>query len=386
MRAGVQRASNPEYRYGNWRIFSWLEYRLDALSNSILPRLDIVFRRSKDFALHKTGFIFMGTSMSQLPDVRSSTSPFCNDISSRAVISGSTRQHGSSESMGERSSGNSGLTTELYTSSVTEQCPENRRQIGVISASFLIFNRIMGTGIFATPSAILALTGSVGLSLIVWVMGMVIAMTGTAVYLEFGTTIPRNGGEKNYLEYVYTKPRFLVTAMFASYALFLGWAAGNSVAFGEYVLHAADIEVNRWNQRGIGFACITLAFLIHAIAVKWGLRLQNLLGALKFLVILIIVAGGAVALGGHLNMEKPDNFSRPFEGSIPSVYGIVTALYSVIWSYVGYSNANYSLSETRNPARTLKIAAPIGVGLASVFYPRIRPGRGSAIFQVLGKQ
>lgn len=140
---------------------------------------------------------------------------------------------------------------------------------------------------------------------------------------------------------MYTKPKFLVTAMFASYALFLGWAAGNSVAFGEYVLHAADIEVNRWNQRGIGFACITLAFLIHATAVKWGLRLQNLLGALKFLVILIIVVGGAVALGGHLTMEKPDNFSRPFEGSIPSVYGIVTALYSVIWSYVGYSNANY---------------------------------------------
>ncbi|EGC41456.1 high-affinity methionine permease [Histoplasma capsulatum var. duboisii H88] len=268
------------------------------------------------------------------------------------------------------------------TSSVTEQCPENRRQIGVISASFLIFNRIMGTGIFATPSAILALTGSVGLSLIVWVMGMVIAMTGTAVYLEFGTTIPRNGGEKNYLEYVYTKPRFLVTAMFASYALFLGWAAGNSIAFGEYVLHAADIEVNRWNQRGIGFACITLAFLIHATAVKWGLRLQNLLGALKFLVILIIVAGGAVALGGHLNMEKPDNFSRPFEGSIPSVYGIVTALYSVIWSYVGYSNANYSLSETKNPARTLKIAAPIGVGLASVLYMLVNV----AYFVVVPKQ
>lgn len=79
----------------------------------------------------------------------------------------------------------------IDTSSVTEQCPEARRQIGVVSASFLIFNRIMGTGIFATPSAILALTGSVGLSLIVWIVGMVIAMAGTAVFLEFGTTIPR---------------------------------------------------------------------------------------------------------------------------------------------------------------------------------------------------
>ncbi|OJD24416.1 hypothetical protein ACJ73_04225 [Blastomyces percursus] len=253
-------------------------------------------------------------------------------------------------------------------SSVTEYCPEERRQIGIISASFLVFNRIIGTGIFATPSAILALTGSVGLSLIIWIMGMAIAMTGTAVYLEFGTTIPRNGGEKNYLEYVYTKPRFLVTAMFASYALLLGWAAGNSVAFGEYVLHAADIGVNRWNQRGIGFACISVAFLIHATAVKWGLRLQNLLGVMKLIIILIIVIGGAMALGGHMNIEKPNSFTHPFEGSIPSVYGIVTALYSVIWSYIGYSNANYSLSETKNPARTLKIAAPIGVGLAGVLY------------------
>ncbi|PGH10252.1 hypothetical protein GX51_00007 [Blastomyces parvus] len=308
--------------------------------------------------------------MSQLPDAQSNPSPFYMNISPPPVQSpsGSLTESGNHDSLAKRASRNSGLTTELCPSNVTEHCPENRRQIGIVSASFLIFNRIIGTGIFATPSAILALTGSVGLSLIVWIMGMAIALTGTAVYLEFGTAIPRNGGEKNYLEYVYTKPRFLATAMFASYALFLGWAAGNSVAFGEYVLHAADIEVNRWNQRGIGFACITMAFLIHATAVKWGLRLQNVLGIMKVLIILIIVVGGALALGGHMKIEKPNSFSHPFEGSILSVYGIVTALYSVIWSYIGYSNANYSLSETRNPARTLKIAAPIGVGLAGVLY------------------
>ncbi|KAK2803029.1 hypothetical protein FQN50_007110 [Emmonsiellopsis sp. PD_5] len=270
--------------------------------------------------------------------------------------------------IGKRNSGNSGATAQLCVSNITEHCPEDRKRIGVVSASFLIFNRIVGTGIFATPSAILALTGSVGMSLMIWFFGMTIAMTGTAVYLEFGTAIPRNGGEKNYLEYVYTKPKFLATATFASYALLLGWAAGNSTVFGEYVLHAADIEVNRWNQRGIGFACITLAFLIHATAVKWGLRIQNVLGGIKIIIILIVVGGGFAALGGHLKAEKPDNFSHAFEGSKPSVYGIVTALYSVIWSYVGYSNANYALSETRNPGRTLRVAAPLGVGLAGLLY------------------
>ena len=74
---------------------------------------------------------------------------------------------------------------------VFEATPDDRRQIGVISASFLIFNRVIGTGIFATPSTIPSLSGSVGLSLIMWVIGTLIAMAGTAVYLEWGTAIPK---------------------------------------------------------------------------------------------------------------------------------------------------------------------------------------------------
>ncbi|KAK6438124.1 methionine permease [Oleoguttula sp. CCFEE 5521] len=227
----------------------------------------------------------------------------------------------------------------------------NKRQIGVISASFLIFNRMIGTGIFATPSGILAQSGSVGLALFIWVAGIIIAAAGMAVYLEFGTAFPRNGGEKNYLEYVFRKPKFLTT-----------------VVFGEYILHAAQIKVNRWNQRGVGLACITAAFLIHGLALKWGLRLQNLLGAIKLIIILIIVVAGWAALGGALKVEKPHNFDNAFEGTTGSSYGVVTALYNVIWSYIGYSNANYALSETKNPVKTLKIAGPLALGTVAVLY------------------
>lgn len=149
----------------------------------------------------------------------------------------------------------------------------------------------------------------------------------------------------------------------------IGWAGSNSVIFGEYILHAAEIEVNRWNQRGIGLACITAAFLIHGLALKWGLRLQNFLGIVKLLVILLIVIAGWAALGGAIKLEKkPNNFENAFEGTTGSAYGVVTALYNVIWSYIGYSNANYALSETKNPVRTLKIAAPLALGIISVLY------------------
>lgn len=129
--------------------------------------------------------------------------------------------------------------------------------------------------------------------------------------------------------------------MFAAYAVLLGWAASNSVIFGEYILNAAQVEVTRWNQRGIGLACISAALLIHSTALKWGLRLQNVLGAIKLIIILIIVVTGWVALAGRLKVPKPDNFSNAFAGTEGSGYGIVTALYNVIWSFIGYSNANY---------------------------------------------
>ncbi|KAJ5994402.1 hypothetical protein N7451_010126 [Penicillium sp. IBT 35674x] len=256
----------------------------------------------------------------------------------------------------------------LYEGNVFEASPDNRRQIGVFSATLLIFNRVIGTGIFATPNTILQLSGSVGLSLFMWVIGTLIAMAGTAVYLEWGTAIPKNGGEKNYLEYVYQKPKFLATAMYAAYAFLLGWAASNSVVFGQYILNAADVEVGRWNQRGIGLACLSTAFLIHAIALRWGLRLVNLLGIVKLVIIVFIAITGWAALAGHTKIETPRNFHNAFEGTKGSGYSIVMALYNVIWSFIGYSNANYVLSETKNPVRTLKIAAPLAIGSVGVLY------------------
>jgi amino acid transporter len=160
---------------------------------------------------------------------------------------------------------------------------------------------MVGTGIFATPSAILSLSGSVGLALFIWVAGMLIATAGLMTYMEFGTGLPRNGGEKNYLEYVYRRPKFLATGVYAGYVVLLGWAGSNSVVFGEYILSAANVEVNRWNQRGVGLACITSAFLIHGLALNWGLRLQNFLGTIKLLILLLIVFSGFVS-----NISSPD--------------------------------------------------------------------------------
>lgn len=247
----------------------------------------------------------------------------------------------------------------------------NSKRIGVVSAIFLIANRIIGAGVFSTPSTILILSGSVGTSLILWVVGAIIAFSGLLTYMELGSAIPRNGGEKNYLEYIYTKPKFLATAMYGSYVFFLGWAAGNSIVTGEFLLNAAGKEITQWNSRAIGLGVITFAFLINSIHVKSGLILLNILGMIKIIVIVFISVTGWVALAGGIkinNFQDPHNFHDAFNGIAPTGFGVVNALYNVIWSYIGYSNANYALGEIKNPVKVLKIAAPSALLVITILY------------------
>ena len=94
--------------------------------------------------------------------------------------------------------------------------------------------RIIGTGIFSTPSSILGSVGSVGASLLLWVAGFLLSFCGLFIWLEFGTMFPRSGGEKVYLEAVYRRPKYLSTAIFAANAIILGFTSANCIVSSRY--------------------------------------------------------------------------------------------------------------------------------------------------------
>ncbi|KAG5353328.1 hypothetical protein C0989_008052 [Termitomyces sp. Mn162] len=257
-----------------------------------------------------------------------------------------------------------------------DDVPRAKRQLGLFSVIFLIFNRVIGTGIYATPSVILRTSGSVGVTLLMWLTGALIAAAGTMVYIELGTGLPRSGGEKNYLEFIYRRPKFLVTCTFSVYALITGSAAANSVVFGEYVIHSLEMTPNRWNTRLVGLLCMTFCLLAHGTMHKFGLRFQNALGFSKLLILFAISASGLFCLVGvpgfavREGYEKPRNFEwdKMWEGSRRGVNAFVTGMYSVIWSFTGYANANYALSEVKDPIRTIKRAAPLAMLFVTMVY------------------
>ncbi|EPQ26359.1 uncharacterized protein PFL1_06007 [Pseudozyma flocculosa PF-1] len=242
------------------------------------------------------------------------------------------------------------------------------RQLGLVSATFLIVNRIVGTGVFATTSTILDQSGSVGMSLIYWAIGAVIALAGYLVYAELASVMPRNGGELNYLQHIYRKPKFLVASMYAAQALLLGQAAGNSYVAGRYLLTAGGVA-SEWGARGIGAAVLVVVLIVHGTLLKWGLRFQNAVGLLKLVVLVFISFSGFAALAGHTKVQPtPRNFDDAFAGTRSDVYGTVSCIYNAVWSYVGFSNLFYALGEVNRPIRTMKIAGPLAIGVIATLY------------------
>lgn len=72
-----------------------------------------------------------------------------------------------------------------------------------------------------------------------WLLGFVLSFCGLFIWLEYGTMMPRSGGEKVYLEAVYKKPKHLATIIFATNAILLGFTAANCIVRFLWTLLAA---------------------------------------------------------------------------------------------------------------------------------------------------
>ncbi|KAE9547207.1 hypothetical protein FO519_009581, partial [Halicephalobus sp. NKZ332] len=246
-------------------------------------------------------------------------------------------------------------------------------KIGVLEAISYCIGDIIGSGIFVSPTAILKDSGSLGLSLVIWVVSAFISMIGALVYVELGTSIRKSGCDFSYLRTAGWNPvasAFLFVATTLTYPTIL---AIQTMAFGEYFVKGINevfgMDLKSSNSilpKLIGFsALLPLCFINLFSLKKFAGRFQIIATVAKMAVIIIIIGTGLWFL---VIKGKTENFRNSFNGTTKSADKIVLALYNGLFSYNGWDVLNFGTEEVENPRRTLPIAAFVGIGVSAVVY------------------
>ncbi|OAG06518.1 amino acid transporter [Paraphaeosphaeria sporulosa] len=242
--------------------------------------------------------------------------------------------------------------------------------VGWYGILFLNVSQMVGTGVFSTPGSILRALDSVGMSMMYWFFGAIIAAAALAVFFEYASLFPhRSGGQVVYLEQAFPKPAFLFATMYAFITVIFSFSSSNAVVLARYIYRAAGYQAGEWANKGLALASYTLLAFFCLISNKWSLRLMNLISAVKLIILVFIAITGFVVLGGGTHIKDPRaNFRNSFDGITNNANDIVSALVNINFAYTGYSNAFNVVAEIKNPLHTLKRVAPLSLIIVSILY------------------
>lgn len=249
------------------------------------------------------------------------------------------------------------------------------KNIGLINGIALIVGLQIGSGIFSSPGVVVANTKSVGASLGVWLASGLLAWTGASSFAELGSAIPQNGGAQAYLSYAYGP---LVSYLFAWTAIIALKPGGNAVIsliFAEYLnriwFHTTRAEISpndipQWAIKLVAVVAVLIVTLLCVWAQKLGTRVAVVFTSAKVIALLAITVLGVVQLArGKASESLTESL---FDGSShsPSAYSL--ALYSGLWAFDGWDQANYVGGDMHNPQKNIPRAIHSSMLIVTVLF------------------
>ncbi|XP_033754317.1 Y+L amino acid transporter 2-like [Pecten maximus] len=207
------------------------------------------------------------------------------------------------------------------------------------------------SSVFISPSNILRATGSVGGSLIVWLIGGLINMMLALCFAELGTMFPQAGGPYAYVMHTFGPlPGFLimwgyVVLVAGPFWAFLAYTAALYIVQPVY----PDCDAPDGGVKLLaGWIMITMVIL-NCVYMKYVVKIQSLLSSTKIIALAIIVVAGIIQLA----KGETENFQNIFEGTSndPGQIGLAV-LYSA-FSYGGWQVMTSMMEEVKKPGRDL---------------------------------
>jgi APA family basic amino acid/polyamine antiporter len=228
----------------------------------------------------------------------------------------------------------------------------------------IVVGGVIGSGIFLVPGSVLnRVEHSVGLAMLVWVCGGILALLGAVTYGELAAMKPEAGGL-----YIYIRDGFgRLPAFLYGWAMLLaiasGAVAGLAAGFATYL--GAIIPLGPVGSNLAAYAMIAVVTTVNVWGTRKSSDVQNYTTVTKALLVLGISVT-LLALGHNFSASVANLLPTPGSTGLVSKFGL--ALITALWAYEGWHFAIYSASEAVNPQRDYPRALLSAVIVLVVLY------------------
>jgi basic amino acid/polyamine antiporter, APA family len=260
-------------------------------------------------------------------------------------------------------------------SDVAGKARELARVLTLRDLVLIVVGTTIGSGIFTVPGAVLRQSsGDLGIALIVWVIGSVLALLGALTFGELGAMLPDAGGS-----YVYVREAFgALPAFLLGWTLFLAINTGSTatlaVAFANYLGELVPLGPLAYKLASVAMIAVVTAVNIRG--VRQAATVQNWSTALKVGAIFALAITGFV-LGDGLHRPDTKVFTTPITVASLSAAGV--GLLGVLWAYEGWQNVTNSAGEAADPQRTFARGIGLGTAALVVIYLTANAGYVAAV-------
>ena len=236
---------------------------------------------------------------------------------------------------------------------------EAPKKIGVLLATFVVANNMIGSGFFLLPAS---LAGQGGVTALSWLLGTVIAVILGGAFARLARDYPNLNCPDDYVRPALGRDMgFLATSLYWASS----WMGNNAIAvaaFGYLVtllpLDGGDPTVRITGQ----VALIWLMFAINLLGPRQVAKFQSFCVVFGLLPVAVVLVGG----WGHFDAGLYSAAWNVTDESDASV--VITNLAPIFWAFVGLETGAMVAGLVDDPDRNVPRATLGGILIAGVVY------------------
>jgi len=234
-----------------------------------------------------------------------------------------------------------------------------QRLLDPLGAVALIVGMVIGAGIFKTPALVASLSGDMGWTLSVWLLGALVSVMGALCYAELCCAYPHAGGDYHFLHRAFGRNVSFLYAWARATVINPGAIALLAFVFGDYFSQV--LSLGPYSSALWALFIVLLLTAVNMLGIHASSRIQLWLTLFEVLGLLAVVVAG-------FSVEASDSRSAPFFDSAPPLAQLGLALVFVLLTFGGWSEAAYISAEVRGGPRSIVRVIVISMALLTALY------------------